>query len=82
MFYQTAESVDRNEGIVSMVVITALNTIANDTQTFRAKAALLEDGSSNNKNNRRLRGFYKSEPEKKEVTHCCTKTMLAWCLDS
>lgn len=37
--YQIVESVDRKEGIVSIVVITALRTMANDTQTLRAKAA-------------------------------------------
>lgn len=47
--YHIFESVDRNEGIVSIVVITAPRTMANETQTFKANAALLEEGSSSNK---------------------------------
>ena len=55
--YQMIESVERNEGIVSMVVITALRTIANETQTLSANAALLDDGSSRSKNSFLLKGF-------------------------
>jgi hypothetical protein len=52
-----AESVERKAGIVSIVVITALRTIAKDTQTFSAKAVLLEEGSSSKRNSRLLKGF-------------------------
>lgn len=55
--YQILLSVDRKEGMVSMVVMTALMTIAMETQTLSAKAVLLEEGSSSNRNNRRLKGF-------------------------
>lgn len=55
--YQILLSVDRKEGMVSMVVMTALMTIAIETQTLSAKAVLLEEGSSSNRNNRRLKGF-------------------------
>ena len=49
---------DRKEGMVSMVVIMALRTMANETQAFRAKAALEEEGSSSSKYKRLLNGFY------------------------
>lgn len=55
--YQMIESVDRKEGMVSMVVMTALRTIAKDTHTLSAKAALLEDGSSSRRKSLRLNGF-------------------------
>lgn len=55
--YQIVESVDRKEGIVSIVVITALRTMANDTQTLSAKAAWLDDGSSRSRKSFRLKGF-------------------------
>lgn len=55
--YQTAESVERNAGMVSMVVITALRMMAKETHTFKAKAALLEEGSSSKRNRRLLKGF-------------------------
>jgi len=57
VLYQMIESVERNEGIVSMVVITALRTIANETQTLSANAALLEDGSSRSRKSFLLKGF-------------------------
>jgi len=44
--------------MVSMVVIMALRTMANETQAFRAKAALEEEGSSSSKYKRLLNGFY------------------------
>lgn len=44
--------------MVSMVVIMALRTMANETQAFSTKAALEEEGSSSSKYNRRLNGFY------------------------
>lgn len=56
--YQMIESVDRNEGMVSMVVMTALRTMAKETQTLSAKAALLEDGSSSRRKSFRLNGFW------------------------
>jgi hypothetical protein len=43
--------------MVSIVVITALRTIANETQTFRANAALLEEGSSSNRKSFLFSGF-------------------------
>lgn len=43
--------------MVSIVVITALRTMANETQTLRAKAAWLDDGSSRSKKSFRLKGF-------------------------
>lgn len=55
--YQILLSVDRKEGMVSMVVMTALMTIAIETKTLSAKAVLLEEGSSSNRNNCRLKGF-------------------------
>jgi hypothetical protein len=39
-------SADRNVGIVSMVVVTALSTISMDTKTFVQNAAELLEGSS------------------------------------
>lgn len=44
--------------MVSMVVMMALRTMANETQAFRTKAALEEEGSSSSKYNRLLNGFY------------------------
>jgi hypothetical protein len=43
--------------MVSIVVITALRMMAKETHTLRAKAVLLEEGSSSKRNRRRLKAF-------------------------
>lgn len=55
--YHILESVERNDGIVSMVVMTALRTIAKDTHTLSAKVGLLDEGSSSKRYSLRLKGF-------------------------
>src|SRR5690554_3365028 len=56
--YQIIESVERKDGMVSIVVITALRTMTKDTQTLKANAALLEEGSSSSRKNFLFNGFY------------------------
>lgn len=49
---------ERNEGIVSMVVVMALKRMRNDTITLVQKALLLLAGSSSKRYNFRLMSFF------------------------